>query len=73
MTNTYTFNYTFKNKSKTKVIIANSYAKAIESAELFLEGLDDDLDLLGYEYWEDVQDECEKYDIIVGDLTEDFE
>jgi hypothetical protein len=73
MTNTYKFDYNYRGQYKTKVIIANSFEKAMDAGELFLEGLNEDLDLLGSETWEEVQDECEKYNIFVDDLIEEFE
>lgn len=73
MTNTYKFNYTYKGKNKTKVIVTDSLENAIEKGELFLEELNDELNLFDLDSWEDVQDECEKYNIYVDDLIEEFE
>lgn len=73
MTSTYSFEYSYKGRTKTKKIVANSLNSAMENGELFLEDLDDRLELLGSESWEEVQDECNAYNIIVGDLEEEFD
>lgn len=73
MINTYNFDYTYNGKTHTKTIVAVSYKRAIEKGEMFLEELNDDLDLLGLESWEDVQDACDNVNIIVDDLIEVIE
>ena len=73
MINTYKFDYDYNGQTKTKIIVTDSLSRAMEIGELFLEGLNEDLNLLGCESWEDVQDECDKYDIFVDDLIEELE
>ncbi len=73
MTNTYNFDYTYNGRTHTKTIVTDSYKRAIEKGEMFLEELNDDLDLLGLESWEDVQDACDNVNIIVDDLIEVIE
>lgn len=73
MINTYTFDYTHDNVERTKTIVTNSYESAMEIGELFLEDLNENLDLLGANSWYDVQDTCEKYGIYVDDLIEVIE
>ena len=67
--NTYTFTY----NNKTKTFMAPSYAIAIEKASLILEDLNDNLDLLRFDNWEDIQDECSQYKIKVSDLEEIYD
>lgn len=71
--NIYKFDYNYKGKDKTKIIATYSLEEAINIGELFLEGLDENIDLLGMESWEEVQDECEKYNIFVDELIEEIE
>jgi len=71
--NTYKFNYNYKGKDRTKIIVTYSLEEAMNIGELFLEGLDENLSLLGVDSWEDVQDECDKYNIFVDDLIEEFD
>lgn len=69
MVESFSFTYTYKGKSKKKIIVAYSLQEAIDKAALYLEGLNEDLDLVGLDTWEDIQDECEDYGISVGELT----
>ena len=64
----FSFTYTYKGKTRERKIVTYSLAEAFDRAALFLEGLDEDLILLGLENWEDIQDECKKFGITVGDL-----
>lgn len=73
MINTYKFDYNYKGQDRTKKIVTYSLEEAMNIGELFLEGLNEDLNLLGAETWEEVQDECEKYNIFVDDLIEEME
>ena len=73
MINTYKFDYSYKGQDRTKKIVTYSLEEAMNIGELFLEGLNEDLNLLGAETWEEVQDECEKYNIFVDDLIEEME
>jgi len=68
MIESFSFTYTYKGKTRKKVIVTYSLQEAFDKAALFLEGLNDDLDLVGLENWEDIQDECEEYGISVSDL-----
>lgn len=71
--NTYQFSY-FKGKTEhQKQVVASSYKEAIEKASLILEDVNDKVDLIGLDTWEDVQDECESYGLIVTDLNEDYD
>lgn len=73
MINTYKFDYTYKGKTRTRTIVTYSLEEAMNIGELYLEGLNEELDLLGADSWEDVRDECKKYDIIVSDIEEEFD
>lgn len=64
----FSFTYTYKGKTKEKKVVTNSLAEAFDKASIFLESLDDRIDLLGLENWEDIQDECDSVGITVGDL-----
>ena len=68
MVESFSFTYTYRGKTKKKIIVTYSLQEAFDKAALFLEGLNDDLDLMGLETWEDIQDECKNYGIEVGDL-----
>ena len=67
--NTYQFTY----NNKTKTVVAPSYANAIEKASLILEDLNENLDLLKFDDWEDIKEECSQYKIKVSDLEEIYE
>ena len=71
----YTFSFSREEETKEHVrkISASSYANAIEKACILLEELNDDLDLLGLEDWEEVQDECADYGLYVSDLNEEYD
>ena len=64
----FSFDYTYKGKKRNKIIVTYSLQEAFDRAAMFLEGLNEDLDLVGLETWENIQDTCAKYDIYVGDL-----
>lgn len=66
----YTFSYKIKEKTRVKEISASSYHNAIDKACLILEDLNDDLDLIGLDNWEDIQNECSNYNIFVSNLKE---
>ncbi len=68
--NTYRFQYKDSKKSKEKYITANSYHHAIDKAEIFLEDMYEDLDLIGLDSWDEVMDECDNFGIFVSDLEE---
>ncbi len=68
--NTYQFSYETVDAEKTKTIVADSYKHAIEKACIYLEDLNDNLDLLGLDDWEDVQEECDINEIYLSDLNE---
>ena len=68
--NTYRFQYKDSKKSKEKHITANSYHHAIDKAEIFLEDMYEDLDLIGLDSWDEVMDECDDFGIFVSDLEE---
>ena len=64
----FSFIYEYKGKTKTHTLVTYGFGEALDKACVFLEGLNDNLDLIGLDSWEDIQDECEKYNIILGDL-----
>ena len=70
MNNTYEFSFKVDSKERHKSIVASGYIEAIEKASLILEQYNDDLDLIGFDNWEDVQDECLDHEISVSDLVE---
>lgn len=70
----YQFSYQIKGKTEHKrQVVASSYKEAVEKASLILEDVNDEVDLIGLDSWEDVQDECESYNLIVSDLNEDYD
>lgn len=72
--NTYQFSYQLKGKTEhSRQVVASSYKEAIEKASLILEDVNDEVDLIGLDSWEDVQDECLSYDLVVSDLNEDYD
>ena len=68
MIETFSFDYTFKGKKRTKTIVTYSLQEAFDRAAMFLEGLDENLDLVGLETWEDIQDACSECGIDVDEL-----
>ena len=64
----FSFDYTYKGKKRTKIIVTYSLQEAFDRAAMFLEGLDEDLDLVGLETWEDIQDACAECGIDVDEL-----
>lgn len=67
----YTFSYKKRGQEKhIRKIAASGYINAIEKACIILGDVNDELDLIGLDNWEDVQDECANYNIIISDLTE---
>ena len=64
----FSFDYTFKGKKRTKTIVTYSLQEAFDRAAMFLEGLDENLDLVGLETWEDIQDACSECGIDVDEL-----
>lgn len=74
MNSIYSFSYCLKGKTERKrEVVASSYQEAIEKASLILEDVNDKVDLIGLNSWEDVQDECENYNLKVSDLIEDYD
>ena len=69
--NIYSFTYIFKGKERTKRFAATDLQEAIEKTAIYMEGLDDSLNLFDCETWEDIQDKCEQYNI--SNLNEEFE
>lgn len=69
----YTFSFSNEEETQEHVrkISASSYANAVEKACIILEEVNDEVDLLGLDTWEDVQDECADYGLYVSDLTEE--
>ena len=67
--NTYIFAYTVNEVNYLKKITAASYQNAVDKASGKLEQLNDNLDLIGLE-WDEVIDECNNYAIHVSDLLE---
>ena len=71
----YTFSFSNEEETREHIrkISASSYANAIEKACIILEEVNDEVDLLGLDTWEDVQDECADYGLYVSDLTEEYD
>ena len=69
----YTFSFSNEEETREHIrkISASSYANAVEKACIILEEVNDEVDLLGLDTWEDVQDECADYGLYVSDLTEE--
>lgn len=69
--------FSFSNEGETqehlRKIFASSYINAIEKACIILEEVNEEVDLLGLDNWEDVQDECANHGLYVSDLAEDFD
>ena len=64
----FSFDYTYKGKKRTKIIVTYSLQEAFDRAAMFLEGLNEDLDLVGLDTWEDIQDACAECGIDVDEL-----
>jgi len=68
------YTFSFSNEEEiiehNRRISASSYKNAIDKACVILEDINDELDLLGLENWEEVQDQCADYGIYVSDLIE---
>ena len=67
----FSFNTDKSEEEHLRRISASSYKNAIEKACVVLEELNDEVDLLGLDEWEDVQDECAEYGLYVSDLIEE--
>jgi hypothetical protein len=68
--NTYIFAYTNNEVNQIQKITATGYQNAVDKACTKLEQLNDDLDLIGIDDWEEVIEECNNYAIYVSDLLE---
>lgn len=66
----YTFSFMIGKKKHVRNVAASSYGNAIDKACAILEDVNDKVDLIGLDNWEDVQDECANCNLIVSDLTE---
>lgn len=66
----YTFSFRKGKQAHVRKIAASSYRNAIDKACAILEDVNDEVDLIGLDNWEDVQDECANCNLIVSDLTE---
>lgn len=66
----YTFSFKIGKKKHVRNVAASSYRNAIDKACTILEDVNDEVDLIGLNNWEDVQDECANCNLIVSDLTE---
>ena len=70
MNTVYTFSFRTGKQTHVRNIAASSYCNAIDKACAILEDVNDQVDLIGLNDWEDVQDECSNYNLYVSDLTE---
>lgn len=68
--NIYIFAYTVNEVNRVEKVTATGYKNAIDKACSKLEKLNDDLDLIGIEDWDEVIEECNNYAIYVSDLLE---
>ena len=64
----FSFDYTYKGKKRNKIIVTYSLQEAFDRAAMFLEELNENLDLVGLETWEDIQDACAECGINVDEL-----
>ena len=70
MNSFYTFSYkTKKSNQKDVKLYASDYDDAIMKGAIILERLNNDLDLIGYDSWDDVVADCYDYNIEVSDLN----
>lgn len=67
--NTYIFAYTVNEVNQIKKITATGYQNAVDKASSKLEQLNENLDLIGLD-WDEVIEECNNYAIYVSDLLE---
>ena len=70
MNSVYTFSFHTGKQKHVRNIAASSYRNAIDKACAILEDVNDQVDLIGLDNWEEVQDECANCNLIVSDLIE---
>ena len=61
--------YEFSLNSSDYTIVSNSYLNAISKACDKIEHLNDEVDLLGLDNWDDVIDECANHELYVSDIV----
>lgn len=67
--NTYIFAYSVNETNQIEKITATGYKNAVEKASSKLEQLNENLDLIGLD-WDEIIEECNNYAIYVSDLLE---